>query len=168
MRKTLTLLVVAGLTLSACGSVRDSRLNPVNWFGQSRSESVEREAKTNALIPERRALSRKRDEAPAPGPLVQRITALTVDRTAGGAVIRAEGVTAAGGAFDVGMLPIEAGQDDATLSFELRARLPARTTPGAPEAARKVIAATSVTNQQLQGVRSIRVMGLENMRSTRR
>lgn len=167
MRRTFTLLVIAALTLSACGSVRESRLNPFNWFGQSRSENVERAGETNPLIPQRRALSRPRDKAPLPGPLVQRITALTVDRTPGGALIRAEGVTAASGAFDVVMVPVETEQA-ATLSFELRAKVPARAPRGGPEVARKVIAATSVTNQLLQGVRTIRVLGQENMRSTRR
>ncbi|MDR9485416.1 MULTISPECIES: hypothetical protein [Sediminimonas] len=167
MRKTFTLLVVAALTLSACGSVRDSRLNPFNWFGQSRSESIERAGNANPLIPQRSALSKPRNRAPLPGPLVQRITALEVDRTPGGAVIRAEGLAAASGAFDVVLVPSETEQA-ATKSFELRAKVPSRAPRGGPEAARKVIAAASVTNQQLSGVRTIRVIGLENMRSARR
>lgn len=166
MRKPITLFVVAALTLSACGSVRDSRLNPFNWFGQSRSESVEAKQEANPLIPER-AARKQRDEAPLPGPLVARVTELTVERVPGGAVVRAEGLAAAAGAFDVILLPRETGEG-ATLTYEMRAKLPARAPGGGPEAGRRVIAAASVTDQKLRGVRTIEVVAQENLRSVRR
>ena len=51
MRKTLPLLLAATLVLTACAGIRDSRVNPFNWFGQSRSERIEPAANTNPLIP---------------------------------------------------------------------------------------------------------------------
>ena len=53
MRKTLSLLLASTITLTACGAVRESRINPFNWFGQSRSESVQTKQNTNPLIPEK-------------------------------------------------------------------------------------------------------------------
>ena len=37
MRKFLPVVLIAAIGLSGCGYVRDSRLNPFNWFGQSSS-----------------------------------------------------------------------------------------------------------------------------------
>ncbi|WP_296763569.1 hypothetical protein [Sediminimonas sp.] len=166
MRRPITLFVVAALTLSACGTVRESRLNPFNWFGQSRSESVERVQETNPLIPQRAARKQRRD-APVPGPLIARVTDMTVDRVPGGAVIKAEGLAASAGAFDV-VLVARDNADAAKLSYEMRARLPARAPRGGPETGRRVVAAASVTDQKLQGIRTIEVIGQDNLRSVRR
>ena len=162
MRGPLTLLVIAALTLSACGS----RLNPFNWFGQSRSESVERTEDANPLIPERSAL-KQRDKAPLPGPLVARVTGLSVARVAGGAVIRAEGLAPGAGAFDVALLPRD-GAEAGTLVFELRAKLPPGAAGTGAETGRRVVAARSVSNQDLQGIRNIEVVARDNLRRVRR
>ena len=36
MRLPLTAALIALTVLSACGVMRDSRLNPMNWFGRSK------------------------------------------------------------------------------------------------------------------------------------
>ena len=92
MRKTITLLLAASLVLSACATIRDSRVNPLNWFGQSRSERVERPESTNPLIPRRGGLfSRDNREEVYDGRPFEQVTDLTVERVPGGAILRATG-----------------------------------------------------------------------------
>jgi len=38
MRKTFSAILVSTLVLTGCATVRDSRVNPFNWFGTARSE----------------------------------------------------------------------------------------------------------------------------------
>ena len=40
MRLTLSALLISSMALGGCAAVRDSRVNPFNWFGGSRSEAV--------------------------------------------------------------------------------------------------------------------------------
>ena len=35
MNRTLTVLILSGVVLSGCATVRDSRVNPFNWFDSS-------------------------------------------------------------------------------------------------------------------------------------
>lgn len=72
--KPLAILLAATLVLAGCGQVRDSRANPFNWFGGSQEGAQLGEIK------------------PEDGrPLVAEITALTVEPTSTGALVRAEG-----------------------------------------------------------------------------
>ena len=41
MRLSLTLALTAVMVLTACGSMRESRLNPLNWFGGSREAQAD-------------------------------------------------------------------------------------------------------------------------------
>ena len=42
MFKPFTALLLASFVLSSCGTVRDSRVNPFNWFGRSQpAQTVE-------------------------------------------------------------------------------------------------------------------------------
>ena len=70
VRSAITLVLLVGL-LSGCATVRESRFNPFNWFG-SDEESLSPIDVEN----ERR-------------PLVAEITSLVVERTPGGAIVRA-------------------------------------------------------------------------------
>ena len=60
--------------LSACGAVRDSRLNPFNWFGRDREERVQA-VEIQGPVETR--------------PLVAQVISLKVDRMPGGAIIYA-------------------------------------------------------------------------------
>lgn len=74
MSRRLMVLMVALLATAGCSAVSGSRLNPFNWFGRSEEVAVS-------------------DAAPAhladPRPLIDQVTALTVDPTPGGAILRA-------------------------------------------------------------------------------
>jgi len=87
----------------------------------------------------------------------------------GGAVVRARGCDQFSGLFDVQLTPENDGEAvDGVLSYRLEARRPDGVRPGGPEATRRVTAALALTDQELRGVRTIRVAGVENVRSSRR
>ncbi|MEM8577091.1 MAG: hypothetical protein AAGF60_04510 [Pseudomonadota bacterium] len=172
MIRLVLVLAALSLTLSACG-FRDSRVNPLNWFGNSRSEPVQVQAPedVNPLIPTRTGLfQRQRAEAARyQGTPVDAVTDLRVERVPGGAIIRATGVAREQGLFEVRLTPENDGDAvDGVLSYRLEARRPEAVRPGGPEATRRVTAAVSVTDQDLRGVRVIRVVGVENARTSRR
>jgi hypothetical protein len=161
-------LVVAALVLGGCAGVRDSRLNPFNWFGRAEpAPVVASETGVNPLIPRRRA-SIFRDDEPEvyAGAPVQRITDLAVERRPGGAIVRATGVAARLGPWEVRMVPTETAGPAGELTFTLRAYL--QRLPFGTEAARTLTAAVFLSDQDLAGVSSIRVLGAENALAVRR
>ncbi|HEY9022236.1 MAG: hypothetical protein QUV10_13265 [Paracoccaceae bacterium] len=165
MRNLTSALLVSTLILAGCGSVRESRFNPFNWFGRAQVEPVQT-AEVNPLIPAGGGgigLFRGRDvELPA-GPLVAQVSNLTVERIAGGALIRATSVSDTVGAFNVTLEPVNDGLPvEGVLTYELRAyTAPAGTVP-MPERARSHVAAVRVSDSDLAGVRSIRVVAARN------
>lgn len=174
MRKTLTIMLISTLTLAACGAVRDSRVNPLNWFGQSRSVPVEatQVAPVNPLIPRRNGLfSNARAEAEAyNGKPFEQVTNLTVERIPGGAIIRATGLAARQGIYAVQLTPVNEDEEpvDGVLTYRLEGVRPARATPVGSVPTREVVAARQLTDQELSGVRQIRVEGQLNAQVTRR
>jgi hypothetical protein len=171
MRNLTSALLVSTLVLAGCGTVRDSRFNPFNWFGRAQVEPVQN-AEVNPLIPTGRTgirlFNRQTVEVPA-GPLVAQVSDVTVERIAGGALIRATSVSDTVGAFDVRLEPVNDGEPvDGVLSYELRAyTAPAGNVP-MPERARSHTAAVRVSDSDLEGVRSIRVVAARNAATTSR
>lgn len=172
MSKTVSLLLAATLTLSACGAVRDSRVNPFNWFGQSRSVAVEPQEQTNPLIPTRAGLfgNARAEEKIYAGTPFDQVTDLTVERIPGGAIIRATGLAARQGSYDVRLTPVNEDEEavDGVLAYRLERVLPDRRTNVGNEPTREVIAARRVTDQNLRGVRVIRVEARRNAVESRR
>ena len=173
--KLVTLIVVAAL-LGGCGAVRDSRVNPFNWFGGSRDVPASTPAATteqsNALVPRnagRRGLFSRPDEDYA-GVLVERVTELSVEPTLGGAIIRVTGVASRLGAYGVRLTPANAEEvpENGILSYRLNVIYPEVATGAGTEAARQVVAARSLTREQLAGVSVIRIEADQNARETRR
>ncbi|MGB5862867.1 MAG: hypothetical protein WBG95_01055 [Sulfitobacter sp.] len=166
MRLSLSVLLVSSLALGACGVIRDSSLNPTNWFGRSTSEAVADAGPANPLIPTRTGLFGNRGEASVQyiGEPFDQIVALTIERVAGGAIIRAEGRADRQGIYAVQLTP--ATQDetpvDGVLTYRLEGILPNARTRVGNEPTREVSAARRLTDQELRGVRSIRVEGQRN------
>jgi len=175
MRLTLSALLISSLALGGCAAVRDSRVNPFNWFGSSRSETVATapEANTNPLIPAGRVglFQRQRAEREIyKGQPIDTVSDLVIERVPGGAIIRASGVSPAQGLYEVQLTPENDDDEavDGVLSYRLEGRLPENARPGGSEATRTVTAAHAVSDQQLRGVNTIRVVGARNARTSRR
>ena len=173
MRISLSVLLIASLTVGACGVVRESALNPVNWFGRSTSVAIDpTDSKpVNPLIPQSSGLFGNRN-APEVyiGEPFEEITDLTVERIAGGAIVRATGLADRQGIYSVQLTP--ANEDgtpvDGVLTYRLEGIEPVSNTAIGGPATREVTAARKVTDQQLRGVSTIRVEGLRNARVARR
>ncbi|MEO0751934.1 MAG: hypothetical protein AAFY25_09025 [Pseudomonadota bacterium] len=193
----LKLLIVAALSLAlvGCGTVRESRINPLNWFGSSTSSANEVETvvnedgtvvQVNPLIGERRqsqiknvttrstsvadraSLLGEKEEGPYLGTLVDQVTALEIKRTTTGAIVTVSGVTTRQGAYDVRLVPRNNGQIvDGKLTFELRALQPIQTSQG-PERTRRIQAATPLSVQELDLIRTVEIVARRNTRSSRR
>lgn len=173
MRKTLSILLISTLTLTACGAVRESRVNPFNWFGQARSVPTQKE-NTNPLIPEKQGIGlfaglREQDAIYAGRPFEQ-VTDLTIERVPGGAIIRATGLAARQGYYAVQLTPENEDElpVDGVLTYRLEGVRPNTNTNVGTEPTREVIAARRLTDQEMAGVRSIRVEGQLNALVSRR
>lgn len=173
MRTTLTALLISTLVLSGCSTVRESRANPFNWFGGSSPTPVTTSTvNTNPLIPDQEGIfARNRSGKDAYlGAPVETIADLTIERVPGGAIIRATGIAAEQGVFDVQLTPENEDElpVDGVLSYRLEAiRSPSGRVQGT-DMSREVIAARKITDQTLQDVRTIRVSGVLNAQTSRR
>ncbi len=142
------------MLLSACGAVRDSRLNPFNWFGASRSAPT---TLGPTLITEDTR------------PLVAQVTSLAIDRTSTGAIIRAEGLTPTQGWWNAELVPqTSLTPIDGIVVYHFRISGPDRQTRVSTPQSRSVSVATTLTQAQLDTIREIVVVGAENQRGTRR
>ncbi|MGD1884186.1 MAG: hypothetical protein ACFB11_17980 [Paracoccaceae bacterium] len=177
MRIWIATLLISATVLSACATVRDSRINPANWFGSSRPAPApvidQSTDAANPLIPQRRRgfLSARRErEAIYQGQPVQAIRDLAIDRVPGGAIIRATGVAARDGVHSVQLTP--ENEDlvpiDGVLLFRLEGITPEVTGLSPNPRTRTVVAAYTLTDQELAGVDTIRVEAATNARSSRR
>lgn len=176
MRLILPALLVATLTVSACAAIRDSRVNPANWFGNSRSEPIQSDprAATNPLIPEtrRRGLfaGLRAQSRIYVGTPIDQVTNLVIEPVPGGAIVRATGIAGEDRVYDV-RLTTESDENvpvDGVLTYQLRGIHSDRPTRTLSQRVRTVTAARRLTDQELAEIRVIRVEGLRNAQTTTR
>jgi hypothetical protein len=147
-------LVVAGLVLSGCGRLGESRLNPMNWFGSSREEAPD-------LGPTELAVDNR--------PLVAQITDLTIERTSSGAIVRATAMTPTPGWWDPALVAENFGRaTDGVLTLRFVAAPPREAVTAPSNSARQLIAVYPVSEALLETLSAIVVTGQENSRRTRR
>ena len=164
MRKTLPLLLVAALVLTSCGRIRDSRINPFNWFGRAEARQLDG-SESNPLIPRRSALAAR--EVPDTRTRVGSVTNLVVERLPGGAIIRATAVSDRQGAYEVALRPVESDETpEGLVQYEFVAYQPMA--PQGTEASRSLAAAARLTDQELAKISRIEVLGARNALTTRR
>lgn len=170
MRKSLALILAGTLIVAGCGGWRDSRINPGNWFGKSRPAPVaEANAEAaNPLIPDkgRKSIFARADKEDLSVPVAQ-ISELRVEPTPNGAIIYASGIASRQGAHEVELRPVSEAAEG-TLEYTFNVLYPVAPTPAGSAHSRAVRAAVSVSEQELRGIRTIRVSGAENARETRR
>jgi len=167
MKRALSILIVSGLVLSSCGAVRDSRMNPFNWFGRASSARVVQADDVNPLIPRRRSVFEKKAAGPYAGQLIAEIFELRVDRRPGGAVIKATGVSTRMGVFDVRLVKNDEDSTNGVLAYDMK-RLQGPGPAGGNDFARSVTAAVTLSDNELAGIRTIRVRGARNVMTSRR
>lgn len=163
MLKTVSVLLVSLLTLSACG-----------WFGggsQSDSAPVTAQS-TNPLIPESTSIfSRNPDVSTSyAGRPIDTVSALNVDRVPGGAIIRATGIASVQGVFEAQLTPANPEElpEGGVLTYRLEGVHPANPRGIGTPATRQITVARYVSDSQLAGVRTIRVEAAQNARDARR
>lgn len=140
--------------LASCGGWRDSRVNPRNWFGRDREERiavVDTEVQTDSR------------------PLVAEVLTLKVDRIPGGAIIHAMGLPPTQGYWDAELVPLSGElPDKGMLTYEFRVQQPPQPWPQGTQPSREVLVGHFVSDQRLEGVRRITVVGQANRRTTNR
>ena len=182
MRISLSLLLVGSMALGACGVVRDSALNPSNWFGRSSSEALttqnapqdrtQEAAPENPLIPRETGFFARRNAAADlyDGTPFDEIVDLTAERVSGGVIVRVTGRADRQGIYSVRLTPQTEDETpvDGVLTYRLEGIKPGADAAVGGPATREVTAARKLTDQDLRDVRTIRVEGLRNARVARR
>ena len=155
-RRLISSVVILAL-LSGCSGWRDSRMNPGNWFGGGEA------AVPDTLVPIE-AMT-----AVDGRPLVAQVTALSVEPTPGGIILRATGLPSTQG-YSRGALVLE-NQDgvpvDGTLTFQFRVAPPIGPASVGTPPSREMVVGVFLTRQNLRGVTTLRVLGEGNERSIR-
>ncbi len=173
MRVLLTVMVISSVALSGCSRLQESRLNPGNWFGKSKSTQsaqprTQTTAEANPLIPETSSVFRRDKTEVYLGTPVDQVTALSVEPTTSGAIVRVTAMALQQGAFDVRLTTQTDGKPvNGVLTFRLLALQPTDTPQGSPRQ-RTLHAARFIPNTILDDTRTIRVIAARNERSTTR
>ncbi|MFK7940328.1 MAG: hypothetical protein AB8B82_13185 [Roseovarius sp.] len=170
MRRIAILLVVSSMVLSACGGWRDSRVNPSNWFGQSRSAPapVATAENQNPLIPEQTGIFRQDKRENYEGTLLREVTDVVIERTNSGGIIRVTGKSTFQGAHDVRLTSETDGEpEDGVLTLSLKAVQPTDQGVGSTSG-RTVRVGRFVSNEVLLRTQSVRIVADGNVRTTRR
>lgn len=171
MRTTIGLLLVSSVLVTSCGRVADSRLNPFNWFGRAEAVEVEVDEKEiNPLIPQKReSIFERRGTETYPGTAVLTVNDVKIERVSGGAIIRVLGTAQTQGAFETRLTPENDDElpVDGVLTYRLEAIQPTGFRQG-PARSREINVARFRTDQDLNGVRTIRIVGVNNAMQVRR
>lgn len=157
MRTPLLAVLSIALLLGACGRVRDSQLNPFNWFGRSTEQQV---------VAQTAAGSQPSD----PRPLVAQVLEMRVEQIPGGAIVHATGLPPRQGYWKAALVAENDGKPDekGVLRLSFRAYQPLEATPQGSQPSREITAGLFLSNQDLEVVRSIIVRGAQNQRTSRR
>ena len=154
MKTQLILILAVTTALTGCATVRESRINPMNWFDSSREEARPDLGETGAVEDNR--------------PLVPSVTSLTIERTSSGAIVRAEAVMPSVGWWDAQLVAENFGRpQDGTLTFRFVAAAPVQPIAGS-ETARTISAVYPLTQGQLDTTPDVVVVGEANSRRARR
>lgn len=155
MKKLIAAFLIVTITVAGCGRIRDSKLNPFNWFGRSKAEQTVAVGANG--IPQ------------DPRPLVQQVTALEVARQPGGAIIRASGLPPTQGWWKADLLPASDGvAEDGVLTYRFVVAQPLEPRRSSTPQSRELTAAVFLSDIRLQDVRKIVVQGATNSLSSSR
>jgi hypothetical protein len=139
------------IALAGCGGMRDSKLNPFNWFKRS-------ETRVAVDVPEDPADTR---------PLVETVLDLKVEPIPGGAIVRARGLPPTQGWWDAELV-LKPTDETGVLVYEFRLSPPDRATDTNVPRSREIDVAIYVSDYKLEFVNEIVVQGATNARSASR
>jgi hypothetical protein len=145
------LAITASATLAGCG---DSSLNPFSWFRSGPEVETLEEIEFDRQIESR--------------PLVEDVTALTLERRPGGVIVRATGLPPTQGWHSAGLVAASDGPEGGIIELTFRAVAPSEPTPVGTVQSRELVVAMFLSDTELEDAREIRVTGLRNIRSVRR
>ena len=151
MKLPILAVLILATALGGCARLRESRLNPLNWFGPSREAVV-----TDLYV-------RPED----PRALVAQVTQLKVEPYPGGAIVRATGVPPTQGYWEAELVaqPLD---ENGQLVFEFRVFPPVVPATAGTPYSRQITVAAALSTIALQGVTTIVVQGSANALSARR
>lgn len=153
MKRATLVVICSALVLGGCGAVRESRFNPMNWFGASTSEP--------SLGPTSTTTDGR--------PLVPQVTTLAIERTSSGALVRASAVMPSAGWWDAELIAENNGRPvNGVLTYRFVAAAPRAPIAGMSEAARTIVAGATISSFTLEELISVTVQGETNQRSVRR
>ncbi|MBO9401559.1 MULTISPECIES: hypothetical protein [unclassified Shimia] len=161
MRTPVLILLTSTLALTAC----QSRLNPVNWFdGSGKSNQV---VEGNPLIPDAEEEGGRsifaRDEIVAyVGQPVTQVSNVEVHRVTEGQLVMAVGVSSVHGTHDARLIARDGGVEGGVLTLDFLAIPPENPILGGSDLTREITTAVVLTDQQMAGVRTIRVAAANN------
>ncbi|WP_413717262.1 hypothetical protein [Silicimonas sp. MF1-12-2] len=154
-RRAAILTLAMAIALSGCG-FGQSRLNPFNWFRSGP------EAETLEPV----FLQERQDRRP----LVAQVTGLVIERTPGGAIIRATGLPPEQGWHGAELVNEDRDGNpiNGVLTYSFRAVPPPEPTRVSTVQSRELTVAVFVSDITLASAREIRVTGALNSRAARR
>jgi len=153
MRKSLLAVMALVLFTSACGGFRQSRFNPLNWFG-----GAEPAAAAAPSVVDRED----------PRALAGQITALKVEPMPGGAIVRATAVMPTQGWWEAELVPVEKEPVDGRMVYEFRTFPPVTQADISTPQSRSITAAVFLSDIRLSQIASVTVQGATNGLTARR
>ena len=157
-RLPVALMTALALTtvLADCGRIRDSRLNPFNWFGGSQAETAQSTTTPGEISDGRQ--------------LVAQVTTLEVTRTNYGAIVRATGLPPTQGWWKAELKAANGGQPDekGVITYRFLVFQPPKATAVSTPQSRELTAAAFLSNTKLDAITRIVVEGASNSRSANR
>ncbi len=153
MKRIVTVTLVVTLAVAGCGRIRDSRLNPFNWFGGAKSQPREQLS----------ALDAGMVDVNDPRQLVDQVSVMTVNRTPQGAIIQATGLPPTQGFWNAELVAENGGAPvDGVLTYRFVVSEPQGARRVSTPQSREVTAAAFITSRKLEEVSRIVVQGLRN------
>lgn len=154
LTKSIT-FIASTLALVGCGGGDSSSAGPFAWLTQE--EPVEMLSDVEFAV--------ARDERP----LVTSVEALVIEPLPGGVIVRATGLPPMQGWYDAQLVrEVNASAGPGTVVYSFRARPPETPTRVSTEQSRELVAGAYLSDIELAGISSIRVLAASNARTVGR
>lgn len=162
-------VIISGLVLSllaGCATVRESKFNPLNWFGKSEAVTVDQNGQPVVVL---------KTLAPRKGypaftdtrPLAPALSDVKMVKSASGAIVTATAPLPSLGYYDAELVAVPSERAD-TLVFDFRLRPPSEAAPQGSAAQRHITAAKSLSTAEIAGIRTVIVKAANGARQVRR